>query len=84
MWYIYIRYIKHNNAQSAYASHVLQNTHEYGPPQTTMELLQKERKGIRMNTLENYYIQYFAQHNSIIDEQSCALHNPLFQLAYNT
>jgi hypothetical protein len=45
-----------------------------------MELLQKEEKGIRMNTLENYYIQHFTHHNNIIDEQSCARHNPLFQL----
>ena len=45
-----------------------------------MELFQKEKKGIRMNTLENYYIQHFIHHNNITDEQSCALHNPLFQL----
>jgi hypothetical protein len=80
----HIRYIRHNNSQLAYASHILQNTHEYGPLQTTMELLQKERKGIRMNTLKNYYIQYFTHHNNIIDKQSCARHNPLFQLSYST
>jgi hypothetical protein len=50
---------------------------------TTMELLQKERKGIRMNTLESYYIQHFRHHSNIIDEQSCARHNPLLQIAYS-
>jgi hypothetical protein len=79
----HIRYIRHNNSRSAYASHILQNTHEYGPLQTTMDLLQKEKNGIRMNTLENYYIQHFTHHNNIIDEQSCVRHNPLFQLAYS-
>ena len=49
----HMRYVRHNNSQSAYASHILQNTHKYGPLQTT------------------------------IDEQSCARHNPLFQLAYS-
>jgi hypothetical protein len=78
-----IRYIRHNNSQLAYASHILQNTHKYGPLQTTIELLQKERKGIRISTLENYYMQHFTHHNNILDEQSCARHNPLSQLAYS-
>jgi hypothetical protein len=46
-----------------------------------MEFLQKENKGKKMDTWENYYIQYFTYHNSIIGEQACAKLNPLFQLA---
>jgi hypothetical protein len=40
------------------------NTHEYGPNETTTTLL-----NWCMNTLENYYIQFF-QRNIIIQEQA--------------
>jgi hypothetical protein len=33
------RYIKHNDTQSVYALHVLNNKHEYGPISDTMSLL---------------------------------------------
>ena len=36
-----------------------------------------------MNTLENYHVQYFQFHNKIIQEQTIAKLNPLFQLTYN-
>jgi hypothetical protein len=48
-----------------------------------MTLIHKARKGKRMNTLENYYIQYFHYQNKIIQEQTITRPNPLFQLAYN-
>ena len=35
----HIRYIRHNNPQSAYAQHILNNKHEYGPIDNTMSLL---------------------------------------------
>ena len=39
----YVRYIKSNNSQSAYANHILSNIHEYGPIEITMT--QSTRKG---------------------------------------
>jgi len=36
----YIRYITSNNPQSAYANHIRDNAHEYGPISTTTALLQ--------------------------------------------
>jgi hypothetical protein len=79
----HIRYIKNNNGQSAYAIHILNNLHNFGPIDTTMTLIHKAHKGKRMNTLENYYIQYFQFHNKIIQEQTIAKLNPLLQLTYN-
>jgi hypothetical protein len=35
----HIRYIRHNNPQSAYAQHILQNRHEYGPIDHLMTIL---------------------------------------------
>jgi hypothetical protein len=79
----HIRYIKNNNEQSAYATHILQNRHEFGPINETMKLLHKATKGKRMNTLENYYIQKNYAHIIIIREQTINRLNSPFQMAIN-
>ena len=47
-----IRYIRTNNPQSAYATHTLQNKHEFGPKEETLQLLKTCTKGSRMNCWE--------------------------------
>jgi len=39
-----IRYIKHNDPQSTYALHILNNKHEYSPINNTMTLLKHINK----------------------------------------
>jgi len=56
-----IRYVRTNNPQSAYAIHILQNRHEYGPSNNTLQLLKACTKGMRMNCWEAMYIQKFHQ-----------------------
>jgi hypothetical protein len=51
----HIRYIWHNNPQSAYAQHSLQNRHESGPIEHLMTVL----KHLRDTTLLTPYEQYF-------------------------
>lgn len=64
----HICYVTSNNPQSAYAYHILDNTHEYGPISTTTALLQSAKKGRRMHILENHFIQLFQHNNVIINE----------------
>jgi len=45
----------------------------------TVRLLHSAHKGKRMNTMENYYIQFFYQHTMIIKDQTTQK-NLLFQL----
>ena len=40
----HIRYIKANNPVSAYATHIVQNIHEFGPEKDTMQLVKKCQK----------------------------------------
>ena len=40
----HVRYIRHNEPQSAYAQHTLNNKHEYGPIDNTMTLLKHINK----------------------------------------
>jgi hypothetical protein len=44
----HIRYIKSNNSISAYATHILENRHEYGMKENTLQLLKACQKGIHM------------------------------------
>jgi len=66
----HIHYITTNNPQSTYALHILYNAHEYGPVEITTTLLHSTHNRKWMNTLENYYIQFFHQHNMSINEQN--------------
>lgn len=38
--------------------HIVHNTHEYEPTETTTILLHSAQKSKRMNTLQNYYITF--------------------------
>jgi hypothetical protein len=77
----HIRYIRTNNPTSAYASHILQNIHEYGTVKDTLRLLQSCRKGKQMNCWETLYIQMHQQHKLLVPEQPVLEANPLFELA---
>jgi len=44
-----IRYIRNNDTQSAYAAHILNNIHEYGPINSTISLPEQVNKGPYIN-----------------------------------
>jgi len=77
----HIRYIKNNHPQSAYALHILQNIHEYGPLKDTMSLLKPIYKTSKLIPYEKLLIQNFHQKGNLIPEQNCGEQNPLFLLA---
>ena len=77
----HIRYVRTNNSTSAYATHILDNRHEYGTAQDTLRLIQPCRKGQRMNSCENVYIQMYQQQGKLITEQEVHGHSPLYDLA---
>jgi len=80
----HIRYIRYNNPQSAYAMHILQNKHEYGPAKDTLQLLKVCPKGTRMSCWENFYMQTFHNHGILITEQQINELNPLYNTANET
>jgi hypothetical protein len=53
----HIRYMKHNEPQSAYALHILNNKHEYGPIKDRMTLLKHVDKTTLLIPYEQLYIQ---------------------------
>jgi hypothetical protein len=74
-------YIRTNNPTSAYALHILNNRHEYGTAEDTLELLKPCQKSTRMNCWETFYIHLSHQHDTLITEQQVYDINPLYAIA---
>ena len=75
-------YIKKNNPTSAYALHILQNRHEYGPLEETMTLLQQESKRHKLLAYEQLHIQQQQKKGNLIPEQTTNTLNPLLKLMH--
>jgi len=73
----HIPYIRTNNPKSAYALHILQNRHEYGPLNETMRLLNQVNKTTSLIPYERLYIQTLHQAGKHIPEQFPGDPNPL-------
>jgi len=80
----HIRYIRLSNPQSAYAQHILNNGHEYGPIDNTMSLLKLINSASVFLPYEQLYIQTLQRHKQLILEQSSGQHNPLYQIIHDT
>ena len=61
--------------------HILDNRHEYGTEENTLQLLQTCQKGTRMDCWEALYIQALQQRKLLITKQQVNNTNPLFELA---
>jgi hypothetical protein len=77
----HLRYIRNNNPTSAYAMHILDNRHEFGPAEETLKLLKHCSKGGRMDCWESLFIHLHHKNNILIAEQQANDTNPLFELA---
>ena len=77
-------YIRNNNPQSVFASHILDNKHECGTIEEIMELIKPIKNTRLLIPFEQFYIQKHHQENKLITEQHPGEHNPLIQLAIDT
>jgi hypothetical protein len=77
----HIRYIKSSNSTSAYAAHILENGHEYGTKENTLQLLKPCHKGKHMDCWEALRMQALHHKQVLIGEQQIGEVNPLFQMA---
>jgi hypothetical protein len=79
----HISYIKHNEPQSAYALHILNNKHECGPFKDIITLLKHIDKTTLLIPYEQLYIQSYHHHKGLIPEHHIGENNPMYQLIYN-
>jgi len=76
----HLRYIGNNSPTSAYAMHILDNRHEFGPAGEMLKLLKPCSKGSRKNCWESLFIHLHHRHDILIAEQQANDTNPLFEL----
>jgi len=76
-------YIKSNNPQSAYALHILNSQHEYGPIDKTMALLKPLKNTPLLTPYEHFFMQSGRKARRLIFEQNPGEPNQLHQMAYN-
>ncbi len=64
----HIRYIKHNDPQSVYALHILNNRHEYGKITDTMTLLKHITDQTMLLPYEQMFIKSYHHHEHLIPD----------------
>jgi hypothetical protein len=74
------RYINNNDPKSAYAQHILDNQHEFGPAHKTIELIQACNKRNETLHWENLYIRKYSTEGKLISEQTPHEYNILISL----
>jgi hypothetical protein len=52
----HIHDIRHNSSSTRYSEHILNTGHTYGTMENTMDVIETNKKGQYLNTLENYHI----------------------------
>ena len=77
----HIKYVKYNNPQSAYAMHILNNRHEFGPETEILQIMKHCTKGSKLSCWENIYIQIHYIRGVLISEQQVSELNPLYTVA---
>jgi hypothetical protein len=75
------RYIRNNNPRSAYALHILNNRHEYGPASNAIKLIRHCSTNIQLIYWENFHTQHYHRNGKPIQEQTTHVYNILYNLA---
>jgi hypothetical protein len=75
----HIREIQTNGKCSKFAQHILDTTYNYDIMEKTMKILQVERNGQMLDTLENYYIYATTRQGLQMNEISTSTYNPIYE-----
>jgi hypothetical protein len=80
----HIRDIKHKIPESAFAKHIRNRKHEYGPTiNDTMTLLKHIKDTTLLTPYEQLYIQSYSHNSQLIPEQQKFKDNPMYQLIHD-
>lgn len=64
----HLQYIRNNNPHSAYDMLILNQEHQFGTKQDTVDLTMTTRRRTDLNYWESEYIKKFKQQNLLIEE----------------
>jgi hypothetical protein len=72
------RAFKYNTQHSKFAQHLTENRHAFGNIVNTMEVLQFQKKGVYLNTIEKFYIHKETVTNNHLNEEYTDTSNQIF------
>jgi hypothetical protein len=74
------RDIKRNKEKTGYSHHILNTGHAFGKLEDTLEILNLQRKGLHLNTLEKFHICKENKTGQLLNEVRTDQYNRLFEL----
>jgi hypothetical protein len=78
----HIHDIRHNNGNTGYSEHILNTEHTCGTMENTMDIIETNKKGQCLNTLENYHIYIATRNNIHMNNTNKDTHNSIFKELY--
>jgi len=75
----YYNDFKYSNNRSTFAEHVINEGHAFGTIDEIMNIIQYERKGKMLDTLEKFYIYRETKNGNQINDRLTVHSNPIFE-----
>jgi hypothetical protein len=73
--------IRNNNGNLGYSNHILNTGHAYGSITNTMKVIETEKKGKHVNTLEKYHIVYkISKARLHMNDTYIDIYDPIFKV----
>ena len=72
------RAFQYNTTQSKFTQHLLTHGHSFGNLENTMEIIQLQKKGTHLNTVERFHIHKEVITNNHLNEDYTETSNPIF------
>jgi hypothetical protein len=76
----YILDIRNNRTKTGYSQHIINTGHEYRNIENTLNILNVQKKGKFLNTLEKFDIYKKQKTDNLLNESCTDTYNPIFEL----
>jgi hypothetical protein len=74
-----IQDIRNNRTNTGYSQHIINTGHEYGNIENTLNILNVQKKGAFLNTLEKFHIYQKQKTDNLLNESCTYTYNPIFE-----
>jgi hypothetical protein len=72
--------ITHNRCKTGYSQHILKYGHERAHSITELEILERQNKGLFLNSLEKFHIFKCKKENKLLNDIQFDINNPIYEV----
>jgi hypothetical protein len=73
-----------NHRTSNFATHLIEESHSFGPIHNTMQILKRHTKGTQLNTIERFYIYAEYVNDNHLNDKHTISPNSIFEALLKT